>query len=64
MSEPYTYTDRDGDELAVRSVDYDGTPHAALGILRVNGDQVAVHVHPDEVWSVCEAILTAAGVHA
>lgn len=32
--EPYFFYDRDGDELAVRTVDYDGVPHAAAwGVL-------------------------------
>lgn len=31
--EPYFFYDRDGDELAVRTVDYDGVPHAAIGAI-------------------------------
>lgn len=54
-AKPYVYSDRDGDELVVETVTYDGVPHAALGAN-------SVHIHPDHAWDVCEAILAAAGV--
>ncbi|WP_199536862.1 hypothetical protein [Spongiactinospora gelatinilytica] len=57
----YRYTDRDGDEITVQSVPYDGVPHAALGVQTSRGP-AAVHVHPDDAWEMCEAILSAAGV--
>ncbi|MER7063977.1 hypothetical protein [Streptomyces albidoflavus] len=62
MTEPYTYTDRDGDELEVRTVDYNGTPYAALGIHATNGVLAAVHIPPEDAWEICEEILQAAGV--
>jgi len=61
--EPYFFYDRDGDELAVRTVDYDGVPHAAIGAILADGRVAAVHVPPDRAWEVCEAILEAAGVN-
>lgn len=64
MSDIYEYTDRDGDELTVESVDYDGVPYAALGILTTDDRIAAVHIEPDRAWEVCEAILEAAGVNA
>lgn len=57
------YVDRDGDELDVRRVDYDGTPHAAVAVLSTNGVYTSVHIPPEDAWEVCEAILEAAGVN-
>ncbi|MFI6317436.1 hypothetical protein ACIBG8_07945 [Nonomuraea sp. NPDC050556] len=57
MSDIYQYTDRDGDELTVESVDYDGV----LGVLTTDDRIVAVHIEPDRAWEVREAILEAAG---
>lgn len=62
MTGPYTYTDRDGDELEVQTVDYDGIPHAALGIHAMNGVLASIHIPPDDAWEICEEILQAAGV--
>ncbi|MGP4092987.1 hypothetical protein [Nonomuraea sp. KM90] len=62
MDDVYGYIDRDGDELDVRSVDYDGVPHAALAVLSTNGVYTSVHIPPEDAWEICEAILDAAGV--
>lgn len=64
MADVYEYVDRDGDQLAVRTVDYDGVPYAALGTLATNGVLASVHIPPGDAWAVCEAILEAAGVNA
>jgi hypothetical protein len=58
----FTYEDRDGDVMDVRSVPYDGVPHAALAVLSTNGTYTSVHIPPEDAWDVCEAILDAVGV--
>lgn len=65
MDDVFEYEDHDGDLLEVQQVTYeDGRPRAALGVLVTNGVYASVHIPPEDAWTVCEAILDAAGVNA
>lgn len=64
MTDPFEYEDCDGDQLEVFTVDYDGVPHAGLGILATNGVLASIHIPPEDAWEICEEILQAAGIDA